>query len=135
MTDESTVRKELAKVIDTIEGGYEYLLAYAAQGRHTDRDSPATQSPRQRIEAMAEAILELPLLARKLAESAAHVNLDRCAAFFEALDRDAAVAGATARLVLSKQDLSSQLIDNLNASIHLRALLTDIFLIDEIFKN
>jgi hypothetical protein len=36
--------------------------------------------------------------------------------------------------VLGKQDLSSQLIDNLNASIHLRALLTDIFLIDEILK-
>jgi hypothetical protein len=26
------------------------------------------------------------------------------------------------------------LIDNLNASIHLRALLTDLFLIDEVFK-
>lgn len=135
MTDESTVRTELAKLIDTIEGGYEYLLAYAAQGRHTDRDAPATQSPRQRIEAMAEAILELPVLARKLAESAARIDLDRCAAFFDALDRDAAVSGAAARLVLSSQDLSSQLIDNLNASIHLRALLTDIFLIDEILKN
>jgi len=135
MTDESNVRDELAKVIDTIEGGYEYLLAYAAQGRHTDRDSPATQSPRQRIEAMAAAILELPVLAHRLAESSASVDLDQCAAFFDALDRDAAVAGAAARLVLSRQDLSSQLIDNLNASIHLRALLTDIFLIDEILKN
>jgi hypothetical protein len=27
------------------------------------------------------------------------------------------------------------LIDNLNASIHLRALLTDVFLLDEILKN
>ena len=30
--------------------------------------------------------------------------------------------------------ISSQLIDNLNASIHLRALLTDLFLFDEILK-
>jgi hypothetical protein len=37
-------------------------------------------------------------------------------------------------LVLSQATISSQLIDNLNASIHLRALLTDLFLIDEILK-
>jgi hypothetical protein len=62
------------------------------------------------------------------------IKLDECASFFDALDRDAAVSAAAARLVLSRKDLSSQLIDNLNASIHLRALLTDIFLIDEILK-
>ena len=27
------------------------------------------------------------------------------------------------------------MVDNLNASIHLRALLTDLFLIDEVFKS
>ena len=30
---------------------------------------------------------------------------------------------------------SSQLVDNMNANIHLRALLTDLFLIDEIIKR
>ena len=35
---------------------------------------------------------------------------------------------------LAQRIISSQLIDNLNASIHLRALLTDLFLMDEIFK-
>ncbi len=38
-------------------------------------------------------------------------------------------------LVLAQPAISSQLIDNLNASIHLRALLTDLFLIDEILKG
>ena len=37
------------------------------------------------------------------------------------------------RLVSAQKWVSSQLIDNLNASIHFRALLTDLFLIDEIF--
>jgi hypothetical protein len=37
-------------------------------------------------------------------------------------------------MVLAQPAISSQLIDNLNASIHLRALLTDLFLIDEILK-
>ena len=39
------------------------------------------------------------------------------------------------KLVLAQPSISSQLIDNLNASIHLRALLTDLFLIDEILKS
>ena len=38
------------------------------------------------------------------------------------------------RLVLAHPAIGSQLIDNLNASIHLRALLTDLFLIDEALK-
>ena len=36
--------------------------------------------------------------------------------------------------MLAQPSISSQLVDNLNASIHLRALLTDLFLIDEVFK-
>jgi hypothetical protein len=36
--------------------------------------------------------------------------------------------------VLAQPTISSQLVDNLNASIHLRALLTDLFLIDEALK-
>ena len=41
---------------------------------------------------------------------------------------------AAMRLVLAQPSISSQLVDNLNASIHVRALLTDLFLIDEILK-
>jgi hypothetical protein len=42
---------------------------------------------------------------------------------------------AAIELVLAQPAISSQLIDNLNASIHLRALLTDLFLIDEILRT
>ena len=40
-----------------------------------------------------------------------------------------------AQLVMAQTAVSSQMIDNLNASIHLRALLTDLFLIDEILDT
>ena len=50
------------------------------------------------------------------------------------LDRDARDSLAAIELVLAQPVISSQLIDNLNASIHLRALLTDLFLVDEIVK-
>ncbi len=51
------------------------------------------------------------------------------------IDRDARDAQAAVQLVLAQPSISSQLVDNLNASIHLRALLTDLFLIDEVFKS
>jgi hypothetical protein len=55
-------------------------------------------------------------------------------AFLSVLERDAAAARAAVGLVLAQSTISSQLIDNLNASIHLRSLLTDLFLIDEILR-
>ena len=54
--------------------------------------------------------------------------------FIEVLRRDAENALSAVRLVLAQDSISSQMIDNLNAMIHLRALLTDVFLIDEILS-
>jgi hypothetical protein len=134
MTKQHPKRDDFVRAIDAIEGGYEFLLAYAAQGRHTDRDA-GSQGPRQKLEAMAGALSELPALARAMAASAGAEASSELDAFLDALARDAAVSISAIRLVLSMRDISSQIIDNLNASIHLRALLTDVFLIDEAFKS
>ena len=56
-------------------------------------------------------------------------------AFFRVIDQDARAARAAIALVLAQTSISSQVIDNLNASIHLRALLTDLFLVDEVLKG
>jgi hypothetical protein len=56
-------------------------------------------------------------------------------AFISVLDRDAQDSLAALELVLAQPAISSQLIDNLNASIHLRALLTDLFLVGEILRS
>jgi hypothetical protein len=55
-------------------------------------------------------------------------------AFLAVLDRDACDSLAALELVLAQPVIGSQLIDNLNASIHLRALLTDMFLVGEILR-
>lgn len=135
MTDNRNSPASFDDAIDAIESGYEFLLAYAAQGRRTDRDAGGERGPRQRLEAMAGALDALPQLARA-AEAGHDADLIATAgAFFAALERDAEVAAAAVRLVLAQSDISSQLIDNLNASIHLRAVLTDIFLLDEALKG
>jgi hypothetical protein len=58
----------------------------------------------------------------------------RYSAFCSMLDRDAQDSLAAIDLVLAQPSISSQLTDNLNASSHLRALLTDLFLIGEILR-
>jgi hypothetical protein len=61
-------------------------------------------------------------------------RLESYYAFIAMLNKDAADARTAVGLVLAQPSISSQLVDNLNASIHLRALLTDLFLMDEIVR-
>jgi hypothetical protein len=55
-------------------------------------------------------------------------------AFFAVLERDASDSLAAIEPVLAQPAIGSPLIDNLSASIHLRALFTDLFLLIEIAK-
>jgi len=53
------------------------------------------------------------------------------AAYVDAVEGDARVARGAVALVLGRPHIGSLLVDNLNASVHLRALLTDAFLLDQ----
>ncbi|MBQ91289.1 MAG: hypothetical protein CL441_07745 [Acidimicrobiaceae bacterium] len=54
--------------------------------------------------------------------------------FITVLSQDALQSRAALQLVAAQETISSAVIDNLNGSIHLRAILTDLFLIDEILR-
>jgi len=117
-----------------IEECYEFLLAYAGQGLAGDEGSKSTGQARDYLNRAVEA---LSGLAAAYAAAVKKENLqpaESYQAFLAVLDRDARDSLAAIQLVLAQITLSSQLIDNLNASIHLRALLTDLFLVDEILK-
>ena len=107
--------------IDVVESGYEFLLAYAAQGRDNDRTGSGTSEVRDVLGGMADA-------ARSI--RAALQNDDH--EFSAVVTDDARKSLAAISLVLEQDKISSELIDNLNASIHLRALLTDLFLLSEV---
>jgi len=121
---------ELSQRIDVIERGYEYLLAYAAQGRQEETGSEA-RSTLERIYAALDGLK--PLAQQALALDAA--NQYDIAPFLEALQRDAQTARGAIGLALSRSAISSMLVDNLNASVHLRALLTDVFLVEQALKS
>jgi hypothetical protein len=120
---------------DAIEECYEFMLAYAAQGLPGDSGS---QSGGQLRHLLHQAVEALSGLADAYAIEVRETGVEPVAAydaFLQVLERDAGASLAALRLVLAQPSLSSQLIDNLNASIHLRALLTDLFLIDEVLKG
>ncbi len=123
-------REDLKKRIVTIETAYEFMLSYAARGTKTDGASPLRshlEDTSAALDGMGDAVRAV------LDEGGAEGEAATAGAepFVEVVERDAAASLAAVGMVLARDAISSQLIDNLNASIHLRALLTDLFLIDE----
>ena len=105
--------------IEAVERGYEFLLAYAAQGRESDQGSE--------VRDMLTSMLG--------AASGIESSLSDTEAFHAIVVDDARKSLAAISLVLAQEKISSELVDNLNASIHLRALLTDLFLLSETLKT
>ena len=122
------VRAELNARCDTIEECYEYMLAYAAQGLITE--GPQIRGFLQRCD---QAITDLIGLSTKFSGTLKTAAAPY-AAFMAVVQTDARASQAAVQLALAQTVIMSQLVDNLNASIHLRALLTDLFLLDEALK-
>jgi hypothetical protein len=117
--------KTLANAIDVIEETYEFMLAYAAQGRRQAEDGDGIRERLTRAQAA---------LAVIGAATAEEIGGAESAEFLEVLKQDAARARAAFRFVIAQHALGSQIIDNLNALTHVRTLLTDLFLLDEALK-
>ena len=116
--------KTLLDAIDAVEETYEFMLAYAAQGRaHEDGGDDDIREHLRRAEAGLAIIA-----AMDLGSDTDHK------AFIDIVRQDAGRARTALRFVLAQKAIGSQIVDNLNASIHLRTLLTDLFLLDEALK-
>lgn len=124
---------EIEEHCETIEDCYEFTLSYAAKGLTTDEGSESGRQLREKLTGAAEAMRALETGCAAALQGQQLVPAERYEPFFAVLARDAQSSIAAVELVLAQPVISSQLIDNLNASIHLRALLTDLFLVTEIF--
>ena len=127
--------ENLKKRIDVVEESYELMLGYAAQGLEGDEASKSGGQLRSALQKTDEALEGLADTFRKVVASEKLEPAAEFHAFIDLLEQDALKARAGVRLTLSQPSISSQLVDNLNASLHLRTLLTDIFLVDEIIKK
>jgi hypothetical protein len=125
---------EISESCDTIEECYEFMLAYAAQGLPNDEGSRSGGQIREYLGRAAKAISGLGDSCATAVKQEQLDPAEKYHAFFAVLQRDASDSLAAIELVLAQPAIGSPLIDNLNASIHLRALLTDLFLLTEIAK-
>tara|TARA_R110001592_G_scaffold281984_1_gene549611 strand:+ start:448 stop:852 length:405 start_codon:yes stop_codon:yes gene_type:complete len=113
----------LEEEIEVIESGYEFLLAFAAQGRPAQVETGPGPHARTELTAMLAAM-------KKAAEALAGSSND----FEQVIHADLHKAIAATGFVLAQAKIGSEVVDNLNASIHLRTVLTDFFLYSEAFK-
>ena len=128
-----TATEGLRDRIDAIEGGYEFFLSYAAKG-YKGEPGVGDGELRRCLDAMDRALDGLgPFLSAMVRERGLE-PVPAFDAFIDVLAGDADRARRVLGLVRAQPGISSQVIDNLNGSIHLRALLTDLFLIDEILR-
>lgn len=125
-------REGLRERIETLEESYEFFLAYAAQGATSDKTAGSGTQLRTFLDRAADALAGLGDEVRALAREEGLEPADVWQDFAAVLERDAGAAAAAVRLVAARSSISSQLVDNLNANVHLRALLTDLFLLDDL---
>jgi uncharacterized membrane protein len=120
---------------NAIEECYEFMLAYAAQGVIDEAGNPSATQLRTFLAGAEAALIGLADAFREVVARDRLEPAEKYLAFLQVLERAAGDALAAFQLVIAQPSISSQTIDNLNASIHVRALLTDLFLIDEILKS
>src|ERR1017187_7527734 len=126
---------EFLKQAEIIEECYEFMLAYAAQGLPGNEGGQAGAQIRDFLDRAVNAADGLSEAYASAVKQAELKPAEKYRAFLAVLDRDVQDSIAAIELVLAQPSISSQLVDNLNASIHLRALLTDLFLIGEIVRK
>jgi hypothetical protein len=129
------MQSEMLERCNTIEECYEFMLAYAAKGLPANEDSRQDEQIREFLQRAVNAIVGLAESYRLAVKDEGLEPAEKYHAFIAVLDRDARDSLAAIELVLVQPSISSQLVDNLNASIHLRALLTDLFLMGEVLRQ
>ena len=129
----SDAPNELAETVTAIERSYEFMLAYAAQGRDFEDAGGSGPAIRQYLTRLRDGLGNIASLVG--AHPSEPGKGPVFATYVDVIRIDAEKAQSAVDVVLSLPSIGSQLVDNLNASIHLRAVLTDIFLVDEALKS
>jgi hypothetical protein len=120
---------------DLVEECYEFLLGYAAQGLPSEDASSLGAEVRKHLEQASGALVGLVESYKQSVAGQELFPAEKYHVFGVVLERDVHDSLAAINLVLAQPAISSQLVDNLNASSHLRALLTDLFLIGEVLRT
>ena len=114
--------------IDIIEEAYEFMLAYAAQGRMDEGAGPDGAHIRTFVARFADAAAAMALRIVQLIDGETVDGI----ALRDSFQRDSETVVAVLRLLLSRQNMTSEMIDNTNGLIVMRSYLTTLFFIDKV---
>lgn len=127
MTPDLKTAAAIRNAIDTVEDSYEFMLAYAAQGRKSEAGESGGESQiRQYLRRMAEA---LNILSDTVATG---LGGPEAIGFDQRVAQDIEAVSAVIAILMSKPSISSEMIDNTNGLIVMRSFLTDLFFIDQV---
>ncbi len=125
LDDAAAIRMRSA--FDIIEEAYEFMLAYAAQGRKSEESKSSGPSQiRQFLMRFRDATQDLVDVLENLQDDDGGVEFRR-----RWLD-DARGIGSVIDLLLAQPSISSEMIDNTNGLIVMRSFLTDLFFADHV---
>ena len=124
MSDFEAIRQN----IDAVEEAYEFMLAYAAQGRVEEGAGPEGAHIRNFLERFVDAVEGLTT------QVAALVGKDQeaGAALLAGFEQDSATVMSVLRILLARDNISSEMVDNTNGLIAMRSYLTTLFFIDKV---
>ncbi len=112
--------------IDRIEEAYEFMLAYAAQGRGDEGAGPDGAHIRTFL-------AQLDTAAAAIAEELDAVPLGgEAEAFLDSFKADTAIMTSVLRTMLARGQITSEVVDNANGLIAVRAYLTGLFFLDKV---
>ena len=109
----SSTLADLQARIEVIERGYEYMLAYAAQGFEANQQSSQSEEIRTHLSGMDTALEDLGGAVATVAENADGDVAASYASFIASVGSDAKKAQGAVRVVLARPGISSQLVGQL----------------------
>ncbi len=123
MTDSAAIRQN----IEIVEEAYEFMLAYAAQGRTEEGAGPDGAHIRTFLARFAEAAGAM----RSQAGAVMAGGKSDGGALLDSFQRDSDIVLSVLHLLLGRDNISSDMIDNTNGLIVMRSYLTTLFFIDK----
>ena len=117
---------EIRKNIELVEEAYEFMLAYAAQGRADEGAGPDGAHIRTFLKQFSDATDRIIEDLDKLSEPNEAMET-----FIKSAESDAKTVKSVMAIMLQKENISSEMVDNANGLITVRSYLTALFFIDK----
>lgn len=118
---------DIREAIDTVEEAYEFMLAYAAQGRQTESETEGASQIRGFLDRFRNALNVFSNHSDELLTPAASTS-----AFAQHFAADTNTMKAVLDMLIGKSNITSDMIDNTNGMIVVRSFLTNVFFVDQV---